>query len=126
MHVQARTQRQTSAFLGPYVGAHAQPVGDGTSGAVDQFSAAAGRRLLQNNNGNNGTDNNNSGANLGTCWQQFYSVYPARRAPAEACSAWSLNTQFFLGTFFFLFLLLGANGKPLAVWTYVILVLLPG
>ena len=43
---------------------------------MDQYSASAGRRLQQNNN--NGGGNNNGGANLGQCWQQFYSVYPAR------------------------------------------------
>ena len=38
--------------------------GDNKSGAVDQYSASTGRKLQQNN--------------LNQCWQQFYSVYPAR------------------------------------------------
>lgn len=49
---------------------------------MDQYSASAGRRLLQNNNNNNG----NGGANLGQCWQQFYSVYPARCGPQPSAA----------------------------------------
>ena len=67
----------------------AQAAGDGTSGAVDQYSASAGRRLLQNNNNNNnnnGGGNNSGGGNLGQCWQQFYSVYPARCGPKPSAA----------------------------------------
>jgi len=45
--------------------------GDGQSGTVDQYSAAAGRRrLLQQQN-------------LSQCWTQFYAVYPARCSPCQ-------------------------------------------